>query len=469
MANSLSAFIPQKWAMESLAILEENMVISRLIHRDFENQVASFGETVNTRKPGTFTAKRKTKTDSVTVQDATATNIPIVLNQHFHTSFKIHDEDQSKAFVDLVSFYLRPAVLSLAQAVDRVVSGQAHRFLGVAPYYAGSLGLMSSANASPFMLDARETLNVRKAPVTGRSLILTPNSETEALKTELFISAEKVGDEGTALREASLGKKYGFNIFMAQNQPQVDYRFTGSTTVSANAYAAGTTSVVMATGGVAAAGIAVGSYIKIAGDDYPQLVTAVSTETLTITPGLQKATLASVAVTNYKRHLANGAGDTRISNDYPVGWSKSIYIDGGAAATPPKVGQLVRVGNSTSAIVAADYIYAIIEVEDQGSGAFAITLDRPLEAACVNNAILGFGPAGDYNLAFNRNCMALISRPLALIRPEFGAMSAVASNGQTGLRITMQYNSSEQAILTTVDLLCGIALLDTDQAVVMLG
>ena len=46
-----SAFIPQLWANESIAILEENMVIGNLVHRDFENTVASYGDTVNTRKP----------------------------------------------------------------------------------------------------------------------------------------------------------------------------------------------------------------------------------------------------------------------------------------------------------------------------------------------------------------------------------------------------------------------------------
>lgn len=46
-----SAFIPALWANESIAILEENMVVSNLIHRDFENVIQNFGDTVNTRKP----------------------------------------------------------------------------------------------------------------------------------------------------------------------------------------------------------------------------------------------------------------------------------------------------------------------------------------------------------------------------------------------------------------------------------
>src|SRR5581483_11334904 len=107
--NNVQAFIPQLWAQESLAILEENMVAAQLVHRDFEETVAQFGDTVNTRRPGQFVAQRKVNSDQVTVQDATATNIQVQLNQHVHVSFLIKDGEESKSFKDLVAEYLAPA------------------------------------------------------------------------------------------------------------------------------------------------------------------------------------------------------------------------------------------------------------------------------------------------------------------------------------------------------------------------
>lgn len=50
-SNSIDPLIPELWAQESIAILEENMVAPLLVHRDFEPVVASFGDTVHTRKP----------------------------------------------------------------------------------------------------------------------------------------------------------------------------------------------------------------------------------------------------------------------------------------------------------------------------------------------------------------------------------------------------------------------------------
>jgi hypothetical protein len=42
--NNIDALIPELWAQESLAILEENMVAANLVHRDFQPVFAKFGD-----------------------------------------------------------------------------------------------------------------------------------------------------------------------------------------------------------------------------------------------------------------------------------------------------------------------------------------------------------------------------------------------------------------------------------------
>ena len=44
-----------------------------------------------TRRPGEFVSYRKWVTDDVTVQDSTATDVVVPLNQHLHVSFLIRD------------------------------------------------------------------------------------------------------------------------------------------------------------------------------------------------------------------------------------------------------------------------------------------------------------------------------------------------------------------------------------------
>ena len=217
LANDNDAFIPELWANEGLAILEENMVIANLVHRDFENEIKDYGDVVNTRRPGTFQIRRKADGTTLSQQDANATNVRVPLDQWFYTSFTIKDGEASKSFQDLVDIYLRPGMQTIARAVDRAVLGRCHNFLGAPAARSGRLGNLTSANAKDYLLEARERLNVNKAPVAGRNLILAPSAETALLKCDMFIKANERGDGGTALENAQLGRILGFETYMDQN------------------------------------------------------------------------------------------------------------------------------------------------------------------------------------------------------------------------------------------------------------
>src|SRR5436190_5465569 len=290
--NDVDAFVPEIWANESLAILEENMVAASLIHRDFEDELAKFGDIVNTRRPGEYVAKRKTASDDVTVRDSTAVNVQVPLNQHIHVSFLIKDGEESKSMKDLVETYMKPAMLAQTRIIDRIVLGQYPRFL-INSF--GGLNTLTTNNARDRILGLRNVLNVNKAYMDGRRLILTPSTETALLGLDLFTSAEKVGDDGTALEEASLGRKYGFGMYMSQNMAGV---VSNPTTLpvtigavnNAGGYAKGTTT--MTVDGLSAA-VTAGQWFTVAGDDTPQqIVSSVGGATptsLTFYPGLRSA------------------------------------------------------------------------------------------------------------------------------------------------------------------------------------
>lgn len=460
--NTIDAWIPEIWAQESLAILEEQMVMANLVHRDFETEIARFGDVVNTRKPGKLGGKRKDVGDNVTVQDVSSTNIPVKLDQHMHASFMIRDGEESKSFASLVDIYLRPAVLAIAQSIDKIVGGQVHQFRD---NFAGNLGKVSSTTIKGYILEARQKLNEQLAPMANRQLVVTPETETAMLSLDEFLSAEKVGDDGTALREASIGRILGFNVWMAQLQPNVVYgdTVTGDTVVAAHAI--GDTSIVIDD---AASTVVVGSHVVIDGDDTPQLVTAVTLNvpvgdsTLTIAPGLKRATAAGASFVAYQPGAVDFAGN------YAAGWQKEIHVDG-FAVDAPQVGQILRFGDGAASIDDADPTYTIIDVTDAGGGDYDLLLDRPLELAVQDNWLVALGPTGEYNIAFEEMAIALITRPLALPRPGSGAEAAVASFNGLSMRVTMAYDPHAQGHLVTVDLLCGIKVLDSDRAVVMYG
>lgn len=450
--NDNSALVPELWAQESLAILEENMVLGNLVFRDFENSFAMFGKVVHTRKPAAFTAVRKTDDENVTIQDAKSTNINVHLNQHWHTSFLIKDGEETKSFKDLVNFYLSPAVLSIAQAIDRVICAQTPRFIWSNSF--GQLGTQPSNTDG--MLEVRNVMNKNKAYASGRNFIFTPDTETNLLKLTEFTEAQKVGDMGVALREAMLGRKLGFDCYMAQNQPSVSRASGTATSTIADTLGAaakkGDTSITLTTG----TGCVAGMMIAVDGD--PQYVTSytASTKTAVVYPGLREDVANGKAAVMYKYAVTASAYDAGESGeitiatmtDFVVGQSFVAHPTAAASATP---GDLP--------------IYTMVAV----NAANKIVLDRPLDSGLASGAFLSPLPVGNYNLAFHRNALALVTRPLKPPRPGTGAMSATAMFNGLGIRVTITYSGEKQGHLVTVDILGGVAVLEPKLAAVLLA
>jgi hypothetical protein len=194
----------------------------------------------------------------------------------------------------------------------------------------------------------------------------------------------------------------------------------------------------------------------------PYRVTA-HTETLSatteivISPALRDDVLNNAVVTAYTPGAVN-QGSTSVdwgATGYPAGYAKAIAIDGFTVS--PQVGQLIAFGTATD-------VYSIIKASTT-----SITLDRPLAAGIANDAVASIGPKGEYNFAFHRNALALVVRPLAQTPPGVGARSSVISAGGLSIRATLSYDSVKQGMRVTLDMLCGLAVLDTGLGAVMVG
>lgn len=456
-ANDNDAFIPELWAQEGLAILEENMVMARLVHRDFQPQIANFGDVVNTRRPGTAKIRRKKDGTTLSHQDAVATNVRVPLDQWFYSSFTIKDGEASKSFQELVTVYLLPHAQNIARAVDRALLGRIHAFLSTPTRRVGRLGALDSTNSKDYVLEARKILNDNKAYPTSRNLVLSSASETALLKNELFIRANERGDGGNALENATLGRILGFETYMDQNVNAIS---TGAETVAGtitNALAAGGSGSQACT--VTSYEVAVGEFATVAGNDQPTYVTArtasTNTTAVTFNEANKFATLSSAVLTVFKACDVNG--------NYAVDYSEAITLDGYLTGSPPQVGQLIAFGTGGSRKT-----YTVIESEDAGSTC-TIYLDRPLEVALSNDDLAFPGPYGSFNWAFHRESVALVTRPLALPNERMGVMAATESYNDVAMRVTMQYDIAAGGTVVNMDILAGVAVLDANLCVVLQG
>ena len=207
MANTI--LTPEIIAREALMVLRNNAVMANLVHRDYSEEFAvGVGDTITVRKPATFVANEYN--GSIEVQDAKETAVPVVMDKHLDVSFAVTSKQMTMDIADFSKQFLIPAMQAFADKVDKYL-------IALETEATSRHAHASGAIAPADMIAARKFLTENAAPMADRRFIVGATAEADLLGNELFVSAEKVGDAGSALREASLGRKFGMDIYVDQN------------------------------------------------------------------------------------------------------------------------------------------------------------------------------------------------------------------------------------------------------------
>lgn len=203
---------PDIIAREALMVLRNNAVMPNLVHRDYSSEfVAGVGDTITIKKPAKFVA---TEFDGeIDVQDAVEEGVPVKMDKHLDVSFAVTSAQMAMDIEDFSRQLLVPAMQAFLDKIDGYLLGLASEVDNTVT----ATGIMQND-----IVDARKFLTENAAPLTERSFVYNSDVEAQLLKTDLFVHADKVGDEGTALREASLGRKFGMNFYVDQNADASD-------------------------------------------------------------------------------------------------------------------------------------------------------------------------------------------------------------------------------------------------------
>lgn len=221
MANTF--LTPDIIARAALATLYETTVMSNLVYRDYESEFQQVGDTITIRKPTTFTAQEYNRADGITVQNATETGVPLVLNHFSDVSFAVTSEDLTLNILDFGEQLLNPAMEAISQKIDRDLHASA---VADVTQEVGVIGAtnppLPGANEYAWdnprvLIDAGRVLTQRNVPTTNRRAVIGPITQAQWLGDDLFNRADARGDtEG--LREANLGRRvFGFDPYVTQN------------------------------------------------------------------------------------------------------------------------------------------------------------------------------------------------------------------------------------------------------------
>lgn len=199
-------------AREAIATLYEQTVMAGLVHRDYEGDfTGNSGDTITIRKPAVFTVNEFNRQTGIVLQEAREGSTTLTLDKIPDVSFAVTSEDWSMRITDFSEQFLTPAMEAISQYADRLVLGLRADITQTVEYDPAAV------NVSDVLPAAGKVLNDANVPLADRRAV-ADTSLTALFQTDpLFTQAQQVGDDGTALREASIGRKRGFDNYMSQN------------------------------------------------------------------------------------------------------------------------------------------------------------------------------------------------------------------------------------------------------------
>jgi hypothetical protein len=277
---------------ESLMILENNLVMTSRINREYSDQFArsgaKVGATVNVRKPVRFMGRTG---PNLAVENVAETVVPVTLDTQIGVDFQFSSTELTLNIDEFANRYIKPAMANIANRID----------LSCTSLYTTVANQIGTAGTTPsdisVLLNAGARLDQEAAPRDGqRCVVWDPAANAAMVKgaAGLFNPSSKVGSQ---YESGIFVPALGFDIGMDQNIVQATAGSRTNGTVSG----AGQSGASLLVTGLGAGGtVSAGDTFTIAG------VYAVNPQSRQSTRVLRQFTVLNPAT-------ADGSGNATLS------------------------------------------------------------------------------------------------------------------------------------------------------------
>ena len=350
---------PQVIANEALLVLESNLTMANLVHRDYSKEFVKVGDTITVRKPAKFVAKNFI--GEVEEQDISEGSVDVKMDRYRDVTVNVTSKEMTLDIKDFSEQVITPALSAVAQAVDIDL-------LTVGIEKAGSKVAVSNTPTIVDVANVAKALDKKKAPRdNNRNLVLAVDTLYKYNTLDNFAKVCYKGDS-EALKEAEIGKVYTMNTFMSQNTPENASATPGTATAYKVTCTKGATQFTVSNGTAATGTIKTGDKLIVSGylfEVAEDLTLASGAGTLKVTEKIPFAlTEATDAMIINKAHSLgfhrNGLALVTRQLELPQGAAK--------AAIASANGLAVRVvfdydSNTKTDKISFDIIYGIKELD----------------------------------------------------------------------------------------------------------
>jgi len=199
-------------AKAAVRILENELGAAKAVYRGYEDEFSKsvngyeVGDTISIRRPADFTVRNGAVASN---QDVSEGKTSLVINNQKGIDFSFTSKELTLDITELSERVIRPAMIQLANQVDKDLLGLATSV----PNWVGTPG--ESIKSFKDFATAVERMDELGVPKGDRSAFLAPSDFWGLLgtQTNLYVQDAARG----AYREGALGNIAGVNTFMSQN------------------------------------------------------------------------------------------------------------------------------------------------------------------------------------------------------------------------------------------------------------
>ena len=233
--TSAATFIPEIWSDEVVAAYQSNLVLANLVKK--MAMAGKKGDTLHIPKPTRGSANAKAENTAVTIQNATESEVQVVIDKHFEYSRLIEDITDVQALASLRQFYTGDAGYALAKQVDTSLFELGKNFgdnggdyVGTGTYnFSGGTGVEAYAADAVAAGDVFNDAGFREliqkmddadVPMDNRCLVVPPSIRNAIMGIDRYSSSDFV--DGKVVNNGQIGNLYGIDIFVSSNCPIIE-------------------------------------------------------------------------------------------------------------------------------------------------------------------------------------------------------------------------------------------------------
>lgn len=218
---SITTFIPKLWSARLIANLNNSLVATNFVNRNYEGEITKNGDTVHINQLTNVTIKAYSKSTAIADPDElTTTDNVLTINQADYFNFKINDIDKAQIKASLVNSAMQTASYGLADKTDKFI----FKTIADGANTGNTIGTtalpiaLTKTNLYEQIVAMRVLMDKANVPKQGRKLAIPPDAYALLLLDPRFTSS---GSEKNTeiLATAVVGNVAGFEVSVSNNLP----------------------------------------------------------------------------------------------------------------------------------------------------------------------------------------------------------------------------------------------------------